>query len=234
MVKRDGKCRLNNLAHHLSDENLKQCFSTLKKGKAAGVDAVSVEEYGEKLEQNVSRLVQRMKAQEYHSQPVRRTYIAKANGKMRALGIPAVEDKIIQRGITDILEAIYEVEFLYFSYGFRPHRSCHQALKQLNQVIMTQPINDIIDTDIKGFFDNVDHDWKTLRAKLRGHFQYYGVSGNFRSINSFEYQSKQLILKWLNRRSQKKSFNWDTFTVYLKRHPLPTAAIHHNFYTGFA
>jgi hypothetical protein len=76
--------------------------------------------------------------------------------------------------------------------------------------------------------------WKTLRAKLRGHFQYYGVSGNFRGISIFDHLTKKLVFKWLNRRSQKKSFNWEGFTAYLLRHPLPNPKIHHNFYTGFA
>jgi hypothetical protein len=80
----------------------------------------------------------------------------------------------------------------------------------------------------------IEEIWKTLRAKLRGHFQYYGVSGNFRSIGIFGYLTRKLTFKWLNRRSQKKSFNWEGFTIYLKRHLLPMPAIHHDFYTGFA
>lgn len=424
-VKQDELCRLTNLVHLLNEESLKECFTYLKKGKASGVDGQTVEEYGENLESNVRELVVKMKSQSYRPQPARRTYIAKANGQMRPLGIPAVEDKIVQRGIARILESIYENDFLDFSYGFRPHRSCHQALKQLNQISMTKPINHIIDADIKGFFDHVDHEWmmkflgvrindpnflrlvkrflkngymeagslhpteegtpqggvvspilaniylhyvldlwvekvvkpkcrgvveivryaddfiicvqykdeaililealkrrlakfklelagdktrliefgrfakrnaiakrlrpatfnflgfthfigktrkngfklgrktdrkklktkltemntwlstirnilkleeiwKLLRAKLRGHFQYYGVSGNFRSIQNFERQVKRLTIKWLNRRSQKKSFNQDSFSKYLERHPLPKPAIHHNFNTGFA
>lgn len=424
-AKRDGKSRFDSLAYLLSEENLKECFKMLKKGKVAGVDGVDVEDYEKDLESNLKALVIKMKAQGYKPQPVRRTYIAKANGKLRPLGIPAVEDKIVQRGIARVLEAIYEVDFLDFSYGFRPHRSCHQALKRLDQVIMTQPINHIIDADIKGFFDQVDHEWlikflgvrigdqnflrlikrflkngymeegklypsdegtpqggvvspilanvylhyaldlwmekvvkpecrgvveiiryaddfvicvqykdeaikilaalkerlakfklelaedktrlvefgryakqnaefkdqraatfnflgfthfidktrkggfklgrttdrkklraklkemndwlrasrnmsaiadlwKTLRAKLRGHFQYYGVSGNFRAVQKFEKRTKHMILKWLNRRSQKKSFSWESFNAYLQRHPLPSAKIHHDFYTSFA
>lgn len=424
-VKRDGMCQLTNLVHLLNEESLKECFTWLKKGKAAGVDGLSVEEYGENLELNVQKLVMKMKSQSYRPQPARRTYIAKANGQMRPLGIPAVEDKIVQRGIARILESIYENDFLDFSYGFRRHRSCHQALKQLDQIIMTKPINHIIDADIKGFFDHVDHEWmmkflgvrltdpnflrlikrflkngymeagnlhpseegtpqggvvspilaniylhyvldlwvekvvkpkcrgiveivryaddfiicvqykddatkilealkkrlskfklelaedktrliefgrfakqnahakkarpatfnflgfthfidktrkngfklgrkterkkfrtkltemntwlstirnlvkldeiwKVLRAKLRGHFQYYGVSGNFTSLRRFERITIGLTVKWLNRRSQKKSFNRESFTKYLERHPLPRPAIHHNFYTSFA
>ncbi len=424
-VKRDGSCQLTSLVHLLNEESLRESFSLLKKGKASGVDDETVESYGENLEENLKSLVQRMKNQSYIPKPARRTYIAKANGKMRPLGIPAIEDKIVQHGIARILEAIYESDFLDFSYGFRRHRSCHQALKALDQIIMTKPINHVIDADIKGFFDNVDHDWmmkflgvrigdtnllrlikrflkngymesgklhatnegtpqggvvspilaniylhyvldlwmekvvkpecrgvveivryaddfvicvqykddatrivsglkarlskfklelaedktrliefgrfakqnakakneraatfnflgfthfidktrkntfklgrktdrqkfqtklaemntwlktvrnlfvlkdiwRILRAKLRGHFQYYGVSGNHRSISRFEYYTKRLVLKWLNRRSQKKSFNWDEFTKYLVRHPLPKASIHHNFYTSFS
>jgi RNA-directed DNA polymerase len=424
LVKRDENYRLNNIAHVLSEENLKQCFGMLKKGKAAGIDGISVEEYGENLESNLESLVKRMKSQGYKPQPVRRTYIAKANGKLRPLGIPAVEDKIVQRGLAQILNAIYEVDFLDFSYGFRPHKSCHQALKRLDQIITSQSINHIIDADIKGFFDSVDHEWmmkflgvrisdsnflrlikrflrngymeegklhaslegtpqggivspilanvylhyvldlwmekvvkpqcqgaveivryaddfvicvqykseaekilsalklrlrefklelaedktrliefgryakqnaeakdqraevfnflgfthfidktrkggfrlgrktdqkkmrlklkemnewfksirnlflikeiwKLFKAKLSGHFQYYGVSGNFRSIKSFEKLTRRMAIKWLNRRSQKKSFNWENFGEYIKRHPLPMPAIHHNFYTGF-
>ncbi|MBX7231554.1 MAG: hypothetical protein K1X29_05660 [Bdellovibrionales bacterium] len=143
-AKRDEKSRLDNLAYLLSEGNLKECFGMLKKGKAAGIDGIAVEEYGKNLESNLKDLVTRMKAQSYHPQPVRRTYIAKASGKLRPLGIPATADKIVQRGIARVLEVIYEVDFLDFSYGFRPHRSCHQALKRLDQVIMTQPINHII------------------------------------------------------------------------------------------
>jgi RNA-directed DNA polymerase len=425
LVKRDEKCLINNLAYLLNEENLGECFKMLKKGKATGVDGTSVEAYAENLGSNLKDLVYRMKTQSYKPLPARRTYIAKANGKMRGLGIPAVEDKIVQRGITRILEAIYEVEFLDYSYGFRPYKSCHQALKRLDEIIMKNPINHIIDADIKGFFDHVDHEWmmkflghkisdtnflrlikrflrngyleegkfhatnegtpqggvvspilaniylhyaldlwieravkpkcrgivemvryaddfvicvqykedashilkalkermnkfkleleeektrliefgrfskknaelkkrrtstfnflgfthfidrtqkggfklgrktdgkkmrvklkemnvwlksarnaypikeiwKTLQSKLRGHFQYYGVSGNFRSIRGFGKLAKQLIFKWLNRRSQKKSFSWEGFKTYLERHPLPKPQIHHNFYTSFA
>jgi len=424
-VKRDEACRLTSLVHLLNEESLKDAFLSLKKGKAAGVDGETIESYSSNLDENIKSLVTRMKNQSYIPKPARRTYIAKANGKQRPLGIPAIEDKIVQRGIAQILGAIYENDFMDFSYGFRPHRSCHQALKSVDQIIMTKPINHIIDADIKGFFDHVDHEWmmkflevrigdpnllrlikrflkngymeegklhatpegtpqggivspilaniylhyaldlwvekvvkpksrgvveivryaddfvicvqykddavrildglklrlgkfklelaedktrliefgrfskqnakvkgeraatfsflgfthfidktrkggfklgrkteqkklrtklkemnewlktvrnqfvitdiwKLLRAKLRGHFQYFGVSGNHRSINSFEYHSKRLVMKWLNRRSQKKSFNWETFLKYLERHPLPTAKIHHNFYTSFA
>jgi len=406
IAKRDGESKINNLAYLLNEENLKDCFSLLSKGKAAGIDGVTLEEYGANLDSNLENLVQRMKNQAYKPQPVRRTYIPKADGKLRPLGIPSLEDKIVQKGMARILESIYENEFLDSFYGFRPSKNCHQALKKLNDIIYKQPVNHIIDADIKGFFDNVDHDWlmkflevrisdpnflrlikrflkngymeegikhatdtgtpqggivspilaniylhyvldlwidralkpncrgtveivryaddfvicvqykdeankilialkerlkkfnlelaedktrliefgkfaktnanakaksragafkigrktdkkksklkmigmntwlkdvrnlipikelwKTFRAKLRGHFQYYGVSENYRSIKMFYQESLKLMYKWLNRRSQKKSFNWKTFLVYIGRFELPQPSIHHDFYS---
>jgi RNA-directed DNA polymerase len=421
IARKEGDRRINNVAHLLNEENLKECFGLLKKGKAAGTDGVTLEGYESSLGENLRGLVERMKRQTYKPQPVRRTYIPKANGKMRPLGIPAIEDKIVQKGMTRILEAIYEADFLDCSYGFRPNRGCHQALKRLDKIIMTQPINHIIDADIKGFFDHVDHGWmvkflkhrisdpnfirlvnrflrngymeegkvysvgegtpqggvispvlaniylhyvldlwvervvktrcrgvvemvryaddfvvcvqykdeaeeilrdlkdrlvkfclelaedktrriefgryakqnaeakgekpatfdflgfthyidrtrtgkfklgrktdskkltaklkalnewlkatrnliplreiwRTLKAKLAGHFRYYGVSGNFRGIYRYWQEATRLTMKWLNRRSQKKSFNWDTFTQYIGRYPLPKPTINHSFY----
>jgi len=421
IARKDPQGRINNVAYLLNEENLRDCFGQLKKGKAAGVDGVTLEEYESNLEENLQELVGRMKRQAYKPQPVRRTYIPKANGQQRPLGIPAIEDKIVQKGMTRILEAIYEADFLECSYGFRAGRGCHQALKSLDKIIMTNPINHIIDADIKGFFDHVDHDWmrkflehrisdpnfirlasrflrngymedgrvhdveegtpqggnispmlaniylhyvldlwvekevkakcrgvvemvryaddfvicveraddaaeildvlrkrlakfglelaedktrciefgrkakqnakakgekpatfgflgfthfidktrnggfkvgrktdcrrmalklkamgewlkkirnmlplkelwRILKAKLAGHFQYYGVSGNSRAIQNYRYQAIRLAMKWLNRRSQKKSFNWETFQKYMERFPLPKARIHHSFY----
>lgn len=418
---RDKRCRINNVAYLLGVGNLKECFAMLGKGKADGIDGVSVEEYGRNLDSNLEDLVGRMKRQAYKPQPVKRVYIPRADGKMRPLGIPSIEDKIVQIGIARILEAVYENDFLDFSYGFRPNRSCHQALEKLNQIVMSKPINHIIDADIRGFFDNVNHEWlmkfvehrindfnfyrlikrflingymeegkryktekgtpqggiispilaniylhyaldlwmekivkkkcrgaveivryaddfiicvqykdeancilkalkerlskvglelaedktriiefgryavenakkkgkhaetfnflgfthyigksrrgyfkvcrKTerrkltaklkemniwlksirnqyevkewwpiLKAKLTGHFNYYGISENYRSIKSFYEQTIKLVFKWLNRRSQKKSFNWETFIKYISKYRLPKPKIHYSFY----
>lgn len=422
IARKDGKCKFGNLAHLLNAENLAVCFYALKKNKASGIDGVTFHDYEANLDENLQTLVMRMKNHSYKPQPVRRVYIPKANGKVRPLGIPAIEDKIVQMGITRILQSIFENDFLDFSYGFRPNRNCHQALDALDKMIMRQPVNHVIDADIKGFFDNVDHDWmmrcleqrisdtnllrlikrflksgvmeddklipsekgtpqggilspvlaniylhyvldlwfekvvkrkyacyvgavryaddiifcvqnkdaadellkelgerlakfslelsvdktkivefgkfaagnarrkrnragsfsflgfthfcdksragrfkvgrttdrkkfgakikemnvwlKTVRnlhepavwwpvlaAKMRGHFQYYGVSGNFRGILRFKFLTIGLVFKWINRRSQKKSYNWKQFTEYLKRNPLPEPRIHHNLYT---
>lgn len=419
--KRDSSSKINNVAYLLNAENLEECFYLLEKDKASGIDGVSFEEYKSKLDVNISSLVSRLKRQTYKPQPVKRVYIPKADGKLRPLGIPSLEDKIVQMAMTRILESIYEVEFLDFSYGFRPKRSCHQALKELSDSLNRRPINHAIDADIKGFFDNVDHDhmirftehrisdsnfirlikrflrngymeagvfkdtdmgtpqggiispilaniylhyvldlwmqkvvkpkskgevvivryaddfvigvqnadeakrifvalkarmkkfnleiaeaktkliefgryskqnstkrkikqgtfnflgfthfvtkskrgffkvgrktekkrfargiksinewlrkvrnlikikeiWKTLRSKLRGHIQYYGVSENFIFVKKFCFMVARLVMKWMNRRSQKKSFNIKTFNEYLERYPLSEAKICHNFY----
>ena len=419
---KDRKCRFNNLLHLLNVENLRECFYLLKRDRASGIDGVTMSEYEANLQTNLEDLVGRMKRWQYRPQAVRRVYIPKGDGKQRPLGIPSIEDKVVQMGVARILTAIYEKDFLDFSYGFRPGRGCHDALDYLDKVLMRNPINHVIDADIKGFFDNVDHGWlmkcleqriadkqllrlivrilksgvmeegkwyqsergtpqggiispilaniylhyildlwfkvevqdkargtvklvryaddfvicvqykeeadeilrkledrfgkfglelsaektrviefgrysvenarrrgerpstfeflgfthyigktrrdyftvgrttsrkrlknklkemnqwlkairnllpakdwwRILGAKLRGHFQYYGVSGNYRGIARYFYQTMRLVFKWVNRRSQKKSMNWDQFRVYLERYPLPRPKIYHNLYT---
>lgn len=158
-AKESKKLKFNNILHLLKERNLAECFKELKRGKAVGVDGVSLEEYEKELDKNLEDLVKRMKAWEYKPKPVRRVYIEKGNGKKRPLGIPSVEDKVVQMGIKKILEAIFEVDFLDFSYGFRPGRSCHQALNRHDKMIMKNRVNYVIDADIRGFFDNIDHKW---------------------------------------------------------------------------
>jgi len=144
----DVKFKFTSLAHLLNEITLKECFHMLDKGKAAGIDGVTYEEYEVYLNTNIQKLVKKMKEGKYYPQPVRRTYIPKGDGKLRPLGIPALEDKIVQMGITRILNAIYEVNFLDCSYGYRKGRDCHVALKQLDNTIMTKPVNHVIDADI--------------------------------------------------------------------------------------
>ena len=412
---KDKDFKFTSLAHLLNEISLKECFHMLKKNKSPGQDKVTYEEYGMYLVTNIQKLVKRMKAGKYYPQPVRRVYISKGEGKKRPLGIPALEDKIVQMGITRILNSIFEPNFLDCSYGFRTGKSCHQALKQLDNSIMTKPVSYLIDADIRNFFDNVDHDWmmkmlgekiadknllkiikkflkagvmeadklyktkegtpqggilsptlsniylhyildlwmekivkrdtsgyvellrycddfvilvqykneaekilkeleerlnkfgldlskektrliefgryakdkkpdtfdflgfthfcdktrngsfkvgrktrrkkfnlslkkmnswlkairnrvktrvwwKIVSAKLRGHFEYYGISGNYTAIKDFYQLTLRLIFKWINRRSQKKSMNWKQFINYLKYYPLPLPKIKHNIY----
>lgn len=420
-AKEDRQCKFNNLMHLINSDSLLESFKMLKKGKAAGVDGATVEEYEKDLEGNIEALIDRLKAMSYRPKPVRRVYIPKDNGKSRPLGIPAVEDKLVQMSFSRILEAIFEPDFMNFSYGFRKGRNCHQALSRIDHSVMFKPVNYIIDADIKGFFDNVNHTmlrecleirisdrkfiryivrflksgiieessylktekgtpqggiispilaniylhfildqwfvksvkprisgyvemvryaddflictenweecelilkgiekrlkkfglelseektrivefgrkayddrnnrgskpgtfnflgfthfcsksrkgkfkvgrktekkrfvrglrkvknwmkyqrnrkeikeiWTMLSWMLIGHYRYYGVSDNSRQISHFHDEVRRIAYKWLNRRSQRRSFSWDSFQAYLKTHPLPKPRIYNNLY----
>lgn len=421
-AQREPRYQFTCLAHLLNERFLKQCYHSLGRDRASGIDGVSWEEYGKHLDENLEDLVTRMKAKRYKPQPAKRVYIPKNEHEKRPLGLPALEDKIVQKAISHVLEAIYEADFLDCSYGFRSERNCHQAINVVDKTIMTKPISYVIEADIKGYFDNVSHKWmmeflqvrikdpsflllirrflkagyfeageivetdqgtpqggnlspmlsniflhyvldlwferkvrpqvggaaylvryaddfvcmlqyasdaehieqalrerfakfdlelhsdktrvisfgryeranakrqnrrantfdflgfthycdisrkskfivgrKTsrkkfrkkckemngwlrkirnfkkpkewwpvLQAKLRGHYQYYGVSGNMRSIQRFYSLTLRLTLKWLNRRSQRKSFTRERFAKYLEHYPLPEPRIVHNLYT---
>lgn len=420
-ARRDRNFQFTSLAHLLNVEYLRDCYNSLNRHKAVGIDKVSWEGYGKQLEENLESLVSKLKRKKYKPQPARRVYIPKNEKEKRPIGIPSIENKIVERGITWILESIYEEDFLDCSYGFRPGRDGHQALKGLNDMIMFQPVNHIVEADIKGFFDNVSHEvliefiririndttlinlikkflkagyidsglmvrtdkgtpqgsilspvlaniflhyvldkwfettvkshirgycelvryaddfvcvvryadearrierglhnrfnkyglelhteksrnisfgryekenakrqkrcantfeflgfthycdrsrrgnfkvgrktsrkrfttkckemnawlkairntiptkewWKILKAKLRGHFQYYGVSENYNGILRFYKETIKMVKKWMNRRSQKRKMNWEKFTTYLEHYPLPKPKIAHNFY----
>jgi len=168
-AKENHQNKFTSLAHLLTEDFLKGCFWELKRDKASGIDGVRVKEYEVNLEEKLKELVVRLKAKKYKPQPVRRVYIPKIDDSKRRLGIPTVEDKIVQMGIKKILEAIFEVDFIDVSYGFRPNRSCHTALDMLNKTIMTKPINYVVDMDIKQFFDTIDHQWlmKCLRQRVK-------------------------------------------------------------------
>ncbi len=161
--------RFTTLAYLLTEDFLKGCFGELKRDKASGIDGVSVGEYKVNLEERIKDLTARLKAKKYKPQPVRRVYIPKSDGSKRGLGIPAVEDKIVQLGIKKILEPIFEVDFMDVSFGFRPDRSCHDALDALDKTVMTKPVNYVVDMDIEKYFDNIDHKWlmKCLKQRIK-------------------------------------------------------------------
>ena len=421
-ARKEPKLQYTSLAHLLNERFLKDCYYSLGRDRASGIDGVSWEGYGKQLDENLNSLVARMKAKRYKPQPAKRVYIPKNEHEKRPLGLPALEDKIVQKGISRILEAIYEADFLNCSYGFRPNKNCHQAINAVDKTIMTKPISYVIEADIKGYFDNVSHKWmmeflqvrikdpsflllirrflkagyieagqivvtehgtpqggnlspvlsniflhyvldlwfekkvkpltrgacclvryaddficmvknkdnaqrieqalrgrftkfslklhpektrtisfgryerenakrqnrrtntfdflgfthycdtsrkgkfivgrKTsrkkfrmkckemsdwlrkirnykkakewwpiLQAKLRGHYQYYGISGNMRSLRRFYLQTLRMAYKWLNRRGQRRSFRWKGFERYLEHYPLPEPRIVHNLYT---
>jgi len=422
-AKQDKKRKFISLVHHINEESLAECYRELKKDKACGIDGVTVEEYGANLKGNLKYLIHRMKTKRYRPQPMRRAYIPKPGKKeKRPLGIPSVEDKIVQICLKKILEAIFEQDFLDCSSGYRPNRSAHTAINQLDKVVMTKGINYIVEVDIKKFFDEVKHYWlirgveervkdpnflwlirkflkagimeegkyskstegtpqggnispilaniylhyvldewfeyiykkrakkyvqlirycddlvvacqekedaerflkelkerlakyglriaeektksvefgrriwkcskgtgekvptfdflgfthyctgsrrgkfivghktskkrlagalrktkewlkkvrnmyrlrewwPTLKAKLRGHYNYFGISGNMRCLKQFYAMVKSMVFKWINRRSQKKSMTWEKYLSYLEWNPLPMPKIYHSIYT---
>lgn len=168
LAKEKPGMKFTSVVHLLNEENLKQCHHELLAGKATGILGITKEEYAQNLDENIAMLVKRMKSKSYKPSPVRRTYIAKTGSdKKRPLGIPEYEDKIVQRGIAKILNAIYEPIFLDSSFGFRPKRNCHDALKILNVYLEERYTNFVVDVDIKGFFDNVSHEWLMKFLKHR-------------------------------------------------------------------
>lgn len=168
-AKQDKRLKFTSLIHHVNEANLAECYRELKANKACGIDGETVEAYGKNLQERLNQLVESMKSKQYRPKPVKRVYIPKAGkNEKRGLGIPSVEDKLVQIMLKKILEQIYEAEFLDVSYGFRPKLSCHDAVKALHKAGMTKPINYIVEVDIKGFFDNVNHYWlqRCLEEKI--------------------------------------------------------------------
>jgi len=159
---RDRKQQFTALLHHIYDvERLRAAFLAIKKDAAAGVDGETWEHYVENLEANLQDLSHRLRRGAYRARPVRRVYIPKVGkpGELRPLGVPALEDKIVQRATVEVLNAIYEQDFLRFSYGFRPGRSPHQALDALATGIGTRKVSWVLDADIRKFYDTLDHGW---------------------------------------------------------------------------
>jgi RNA-directed DNA polymerase len=157
---KDKKLRFTALLHHVYNlETLRMAYFSMKKEAAPGVDGETWRNYGETLEDNLQDLSHRLKRGAYRAKPVRRVYIPKADGRQRPLGVPALEDKIVQRAAVEVLNAIYETDFLGFSYGFRPGRNQHQALDALYTGLLTRKVNWVLDLDIRNFFDGLSHEW---------------------------------------------------------------------------
>lgn len=154
IIARYGK--VQNLICYVNAETLKAKHREMPKGKASGVDKITWEEYDKNLDENIATLIAKMKQFSYRPQPAKRVYIPKANGKLRPLGIPCYEDKLVAAVMADILNEVYECIFLDTSYGFRPKRGCHDAIRELNRKIGGGKVSYVLEADIKGFFDNVD------------------------------------------------------------------------------
>lgn len=166
LAKQAPEMTITTLAHHMDVEFLQEAYRRTRKDGAPGVDGVTAEQYAANLEENLQRLLERAKSGTYRAPPVRRVHIPKGDGsKTRPIGIPTLEDKILQRAVAMLLEAVYEQDFLPFSYGFRPGRSAHQALGSLREAMVKMGGGWIIEVDIQGFFDALDH--RHLQAILR-------------------------------------------------------------------
>lgn len=157
------------IGHLIDIEMLKDCHAKMDGKKAVGIDGITKEDYGRELEKNLEDLVDRMKRKAYHPKPARRVEIPKDNGKTRPLSIYCYEDKLVQEAIKRVVEAVYEPSFYEEMMGFRPQRGCHEALKLLDNQIAGHKTSWVLDADIKGFFDNIDHEWmmKFIGARIK-------------------------------------------------------------------
>jgi RNA-directed DNA polymerase len=159
-VKRDKEVKLTSLYHHIYKvEHLEAAYHRLKKTAAAGIDGETWQHYGQDLEENLKDLSNRLAREAYRAKPVRRAYVPKGDGRQRPLGIPALEDKIVQSVTAQILSAIWEEEFMGFSYGFRPGRGPHNALDALTVGIEQRRVGWVLDADIRAYFDTISHEW---------------------------------------------------------------------------
>jgi RNA-directed DNA polymerase len=163
----DGDARFTALLHHVTIDRLREAYRALRPAAAAGVDGVTWDAYGQDLEGNLSGLHRRVHAGAYRAKASRRVYIAKADGRLRPLGIATLEDKLLQRAVAEVLSAIYESDFVGFSYGFRPGRSPHRALDALAVGIERRRVNWVLDADIRDYFGSLDHSWLMKMLKHR-------------------------------------------------------------------
>jgi hypothetical protein len=287
LARQSPQMGFTSLNHYLDLPWLREAYRRTRKDGAVGVDGQTAAEYEENLEANLHSLLNRAKSGTYFAPPVRRVHIPKGTGpETRPLGVPTLEDKVLQRAVVMILEAIYEQDFLDCSYGFRPHRSAHQALQNLWERTMTMGGCWILEVDIRKFFDTVDHahlreflchrvrdesqkgqgvvkrktasgrfarsvraisQWcqlhrhraiseqhRTLSQKLRGHYAYYGLTGNGKALSRFQSTVTRVWRKWLSRRKRGNTYPWSHFVRLLERFPLPPAVVVHSVYRSAA
>jgi RNA-directed DNA polymerase len=159
VARRDRNARFSALLHHVTPQRLREAYWAISPKAAPGVDGVTWAAYGQGLEANLQGLYERVQSGSYRATPGRRVYIPKADGRLRPLGIASLEDKIVQRAVVEVLNAVYEVDFRGFSYGFRPGRGPHDALDALAVGIQTKRVNWVLDADIRDFFNRIDHSW---------------------------------------------------------------------------
>lgn len=157
---KDKEVRFTALWHHVADvDHLREQYLALKRDSSPGIDGQTWRQYAEHLEENLRDLSGRLHRGAYHAKPVKRVYIPKSDGRLRPIGIPTLEDKIVQRAAATVMSAVYETDFKGFSYGFRPSRNPHNALDALTVGLESKKVNWVLDADIRGFFDTIDHEW---------------------------------------------------------------------------
>ena len=161
------KHRFQNLYGMLDADFLNQSWGQLNKKAAAGIDGISIAKYQSKLPENIQRLSQQLRNKSFRAADIKRVFIPKANGKQRPLGLPTVDDKLVQQGVSQILQNIWEQDFLPNSYGYRPNKSAHKAVHSLGLNLQFKGYGYIVEADIKGFFDNMNHDWLMRMLELR-------------------------------------------------------------------
>jgi group II intron reverse transcriptase/maturase len=168
VASQDKEARFTALLHHVTADRLRSSYVAIRHNAAAGVDGETWASYGEGLEAKLQDLHGRVHRGAYRAKPVRRVYIPKTDGRQRPLGIAALEDKIVQGAVVEVLNAIYEEDFVGFSYGFRPGRGAHDALDALSVGITRKKVNWVVDLDIRDFYTSIDHDWleKFLRHRI--------------------------------------------------------------------
>src|SRR5499427_4220401 len=156
LAKEDPQRQFFSIAHLITVKKMYEAFRSLRKDASAGIDGVTYEQYEANAEENIRKLHQRLKEGKYRAQPLRRVYIPKEDGRQqRPISIPALEDKIVQKAVVDLLNAIYEQDFLDCSYGFRPGRGQHQALEEVGRVLCTRPMGWVLEIDIRSYFDSI-------------------------------------------------------------------------------
>src|SRR5713226_6875707 len=157
---KDRKVKFTSLMHHIYNlSTLREAYYALKRDAAPGVDGETWRQYGEQLESNLTDLSARLRRGAYRAKPVRRVFITKEDGRQRPLGVTALEDKVVQRATVEVLNGIYETDFVGFSYGYRPGKSPHNALDALYTGLLTRKVNWVLDGDLSSFFDGLDHQW---------------------------------------------------------------------------
>ena len=259
------------LGHLINKEMLQSCHLQMDGEKAVGIDGVTKEEYSRNLDENIENLVERLKKKSYKSKPARLVEIPKDNGKTRPLSIYCYEDKLVPEALRRILEAVFEPLFYDEMMGFRPNRGCHRAIRKLNTMLERKPTSYVLDADVKGMFQHLDHEWiirfieskikdpnitrlvrRMLKAGIMNDYQFEATeegSGQgsvcspvisciymhyvlvwwFKEVitPAFRYNVMKSLFYWLNRRSQKKSYNWVEFLNMIDNsYPLVRAKIY--------